>query len=278
MVSQHGRVLYMGEQYNGVVRKLDLLNSTVSTVIGSAAPGFADGAGDAAMINYVHDLKELDAGTLLSVEYATNRLRRVGLREPRIETVAGSGSSKIYADQYRNGLADQALFRCMPGLAIGTDALWMSEYRNGRIRQLRLHGEPGENRVLQAAALATSIWSSSYSAGLSCDGDHQTYWSSEHVVAANLTLSVPKGRAGLHRLTTHFRYAAVGVTVLVDGEVVGDLQGNNEDFAELSVTLPERAHQMILAMSGARDTYHLRPIFGILDISLRDVHNLPAWI
>ena len=104
-------LLYMGEQYNGAIRVLDKTSGAVSTVIGQSAVGFIDGNKDTAMLQYVHEVKELDEEVLLTVEYATNRLRRTtisnNIDDTEIATLVGGGSSTIYADQYRNGKADQ---------------------------------------------------------------------------------------------------------------------------------------------------------------------------
>jgi hypothetical protein len=129
-------IVFIGEQGNGALRMLDTNSGTVSTIIGNRTTGYRDGNASSALLNYVHDIRELDRETLAIVEYATNRLRRVtsAFSSPQIDTIAGSGSSTIYSMQYQDGLADAARFNTLAGLAVRNDTIVLAEYRAHRIR------------------------------------------------------------------------------------------------------------------------------------------------
>lgn len=279
-------VVYTGEQYSGAVRQVleGVDAAEVGAVIGSARLGFSDGNATEALLNYVHDVTELDAGVLLITEYATNRLRRVrvGL-DARIDTLAGSGSSELYAQQYRNGPATTALFRCISGSATGDDAVSLVEYQNGRVRQLRLASEPGRNRALVSPAKASSTWSASYTASNAADGDHATYWcSAANTQTATLELALPEAFAAddgsrSAQVTIHWKYAAeqFDLTLLDarDNEVIYQETHNtpaDSDFASVSVPMHIAApHVLVLKMSEPRERYAGQPLIGVFEVDVR---------
>lgn len=144
-------LVFIGEQGNGALRLLNTTTKNVSTIIGGRAKGHSDGNVSNALLNYVHDIRELDTETLVIVEYATNRLRQISsiFSSPQIKTIAGSGSSNIYAShqasQYRDGPAGEALFYKLAGLAVRTDVILLAEY-SGKIRQVHAAPHSGVHR------------------------------------------------------------------------------------------------------------------------------------
>jgi len=68
--------LYFSEDNNGVVRKMHLTTFEVSTLVGSGTPGFADGTGTAAQVDFPRSLAS-DGQALYLADYNNNRIRKI---------------------------------------------------------------------------------------------------------------------------------------------------------------------------------------------------------
>jgi sugar lactone lactonase YvrE len=85
--------LYIAERDNHAIRKVDAKTGIISTVAGTGAPGFSGDGGPAAraQLRQPHSIAMDPAGGLLICDVGNHRLRRVDLKNGRIETYAGTG-------------------------------------------------------------------------------------------------------------------------------------------------------------------------------------------
>ena len=85
--------LYIAERDNHVIRKVDAKTRTVSTLVGTGAPGFSGDGGPAtlARLRQPHSIAVDDTGGLLVCDVGNHRVRRVDLASGTIDTYAGTG-------------------------------------------------------------------------------------------------------------------------------------------------------------------------------------------
>ena len=129
-----GTTLYVADYDNHRIRAIDLAsaNKTVSTIAGSAAPGYADGAGNAAQFNSPSALV-LRGHTLYVADRNNHRIRAVDLASANkaVTTIAGSGTPG-----HADGVGTAARFNGPSGLAVSGGTLYVTDQNNHRIRAI----------------------------------------------------------------------------------------------------------------------------------------------
>ena len=127
--------LYVADLGNHRVRAIDLASAakTVSTIAGNGTAGHANGAGTAARFNGPVGLAlSEDGNTLYVAEITNHRIRAIDLASATVRDIAGS--TQGYAD----GAGADAQFDDPSYLAVSGTTLYVSDYKNHRIRAVDL--------------------------------------------------------------------------------------------------------------------------------------------
>jgi len=137
--------VYIVDQQNERIRKIDGPTQTVSTVAGTGAQGYAGDGGQAleARLNFeVGDNPEPSGGiaylnnTLYIADTESSRIRSIDLASGVITSIAGTGEAGYGGD---GGLATSALLYHPRDLEIGPDGdLYIADTDNSRIRAINL--------------------------------------------------------------------------------------------------------------------------------------------
>nr|MBK7064014.1 hypothetical protein [Deltaproteobacteria bacterium] len=142
-----GTVMYLLDQGNGRIRRLDLAAQTVSTIAGVGMRGFGGDDGPAMMATFnwqSGENPEPEGGIALDREgrnlyvsdTGNHRIRRIELASGTITTVAGTGALGFGGD---NGPALMAQLSSPQDLEFGPDGrLYIADTNNHRIRALDL--------------------------------------------------------------------------------------------------------------------------------------------
>jgi len=128
--------VYIGDQGNQRVRRVDLATGTITTFAGTGVGGFSGDGGPAtaAQISTPYWLA-VDSQNLYIAEYGNNRVRRVDLATGIITTVAGTGAAGFSGD---GGPATAAQLSAPNGLALDSRSLYIAEFVNNRVRRVDL--------------------------------------------------------------------------------------------------------------------------------------------
>ncbi len=129
----HGDAIYVADQYNHAIRRIDLLTSTVTTVAGTGVVGFSGDGGPAtaAMLNAPNGLDIAPDGTLYIADSSNHRIRRVGL-DGIITTIAGRGEAALDGD---GGPATLAAMNWPTHVTVGPDGLlYVADTLNSVVR------------------------------------------------------------------------------------------------------------------------------------------------
>lgn len=136
--------IYLIDQQNQRVRRIDAQTSTITTVVGSGTQGFAgdDGPANLAQLSFKQgDNPEPSggiayrAGALYISDTENNRIRRVDLTTGIITTIAGTGQGGYSGE----GAAAQAMLYHPRDLEFGPEGdLYVTDTDNGRIRAIEL--------------------------------------------------------------------------------------------------------------------------------------------
>ncbi|HXR97043.1 MAG TPA: hypothetical protein VN709_04285, partial [Terriglobales bacterium] len=129
-------VIYIADTGNAAIRKLDLSSSTVTTVAGTNASGFADGSLTAARFNHPFGVLATADGTKLFIaDTGNNAIRLIDLTAGTVTTIAGSGGLGS-----ADGVGAAARFAEPNGLAFDATGkkLFISDFENQAIRELDL--------------------------------------------------------------------------------------------------------------------------------------------
>lgn len=139
--------LYVLDQGNGRVRRIDLAAQTISTIAGIGGRGFAGDGGPALMAQFNWqggENPEPEGGLtidptgryLFISDTGNQRIRRIDLTAGTISTIAGTGEYGFGGD---GGLATMARLNAPEDLELGPDGrLWVADTNNHRIRAIDL--------------------------------------------------------------------------------------------------------------------------------------------
>ena len=128
--------LYIADQMNHRIRRVDAESGVISTLAGVGQPRFSGDGGPAAAagLNEPAALAVSDSGVLYVADQSNNRIRAIDLRTGLIRTVAGTGSATYNGDGIP---AVEAALAGPSGLAFGTDwTLYIADTFNSRIRAI----------------------------------------------------------------------------------------------------------------------------------------------
>lgn len=131
-------MLYVADQENHTIRKIDLATNIVSTIAGLAATrGAQNGAGTQARFNLPTGLALAGNGQLYVADANNNVIRKIDLNNNnQVTTLAGSASVAGWVD----GDITQARFSYPVGLSLyGDNILFVSDLNNAKIRKIQLN-------------------------------------------------------------------------------------------------------------------------------------------
>lgn len=132
-----GSTVYISDRYS--IRKIDvsdLANPSLTTIAGSTDSfGSVDGVGLAARFNLITGLAT-DGVSLFISDYGNHTIRKMDLTTSEVTTLAGQTGTSGNTD----GTGTSALFFNPWGLAYADGFLYVSDYRNHRIRKVSLSG------------------------------------------------------------------------------------------------------------------------------------------
>ncbi len=130
-------VIYLADQLNQRIRKVDLRAQVVSTIAGTGVPGFS-GDGGPAVSAQIHTPREIGFGPdgrLYVADQGNHRIRAVDLSSGLIETVAGNGTAAFAGD---GGPAALASLNLPSGFTFHGSHLYIADTENHRVRRVTL--------------------------------------------------------------------------------------------------------------------------------------------
>jgi sugar lactone lactonase YvrE len=131
-ICRDGNFLYVTESINTKIRKIDMINGTVSTLAGSVQ-GTLDGIGEAAQFDGLSGICTDGNGNLYVAEINNHRIRKININTREVTTFAGS------VPGFNNGTGTNAGFNNPMGVAISNqNYLFVVDYGNNRIRKIDL--------------------------------------------------------------------------------------------------------------------------------------------
>src|SRR5207245_494427 len=131
--------LYIADQNNSRIRKVDAATGIITTVAGNGIPDFAGdgGAATSASLNYPTGVALDASGNLYIADETNHRIRKVAAATGIITTVAGNGDATFAGD---GGAATSASLSSPTGVALDASGnLYIADYSNQRIRKVIFH-------------------------------------------------------------------------------------------------------------------------------------------
>ena len=128
--------LYIADQYNNSIRKIDAATGIISTIAGTGAPGFSGDGGlaTAAQLHYPHDVNIDTAGNVYIADNMNNRIRKVDAVTGIISTIAGTGAIGSLGD---GGPATAAQLNRPTRVSVdASGALYITNYYAHKIRKI----------------------------------------------------------------------------------------------------------------------------------------------
>ena len=144
--------MYFVEMKNHLVRKVDAVTKTISTIAGTGAKGYSgdDGPATEAMLNNPHSIALDDKGNLYIADIGNHRIRQVNLNSGIITSIAGNLKRQLPQDgqvaQGNSILGPRALFYIDDTLWIALregHSVWKLNLKDGRLRHIAGTGEKG---------------------------------------------------------------------------------------------------------------------------------------
>jgi sugar lactone lactonase YvrE len=127
--------VYIADADNNLIRKVDALTGTITTVAGNGIPGDSGDDGPATSAEMLFPFRvAVDGAGNLYIADDNNRIRKVDAATGFITTVAGNGTAGFSGD---NGPATAAQLNGPRGVALDAAGnLFVAEYVNSRIRRV----------------------------------------------------------------------------------------------------------------------------------------------
>jgi Cu/Ag efflux protein CusF len=134
LVADRAGHLYVADEYNCTIRRVDLGTAGVTTLAGTAdAVDWVDGTGAAARFNRPRGLALDGAGSLFVVDAFNHVVRRIQTASGQVTTLAGIPT---YSGN-RDGRGSEALFLNPWGISSdGAGALYLADWGNSLIRKI----------------------------------------------------------------------------------------------------------------------------------------------
>jgi hypothetical protein len=124
--------LYVGDNVNNVIRKIDLANNTVSTIAGSGAQGYQDGASTQAQFNQPKYLIVDANNTVFVADYENHCIRKIST-SGQVSTIAGVGGVSGFV----NGPGSSAKFYRPADLCMdATGNIYVTDIMNNVVRKI----------------------------------------------------------------------------------------------------------------------------------------------
>lgn len=135
-LASDGTYLYVADRTENKIRRVQLSTGAVSTLAGSGAFGYADGAGTAASFSAPVGL--VCAGTHLYVtDYANEKIRVVATDTGQVTSLTGAPNARSSAGA-QDGAASVATFNGPQGLTTDGTYLYVADSFNQKIRKVAL--------------------------------------------------------------------------------------------------------------------------------------------
>lgn len=149
-ITTNGAALFITDQGNHTVRKLDLATNSVTTLAGTAgSAGSADGIGAAARFDTPMGITT-DGANLYVADYGDHTIRKIVIATGAVTTLAGSAGAAGAAD----GTGSAARFFQPSGITTDGTSLYVADYGNDTIRKIAI-----------ATSVVTTLAGSAGSAG-----------------------------------------------------------------------------------------------------------------
>jgi hypothetical protein len=127
--------VYVADTINSLIRKI-ATDGTVTTVLGIAGPGFADGKEGNAKLLYPRGVAVSATGILAIADTSNHAIRIVNPSDGAVVTLAGTG-----APGFADGIGYKAKFDTPIGVAFDPNgAVWVIDQNNQRIRRVSPNG------------------------------------------------------------------------------------------------------------------------------------------
>lgn len=129
--------LYIADNYNEVIRKVNLATGAVTTLAGmKETAGDVDGTGQAARFNNITAIAMYDANHVVVVDSWNNKIRKVNVNTGAVTTVAGLGANTGFG--HEDGNVSVAKFRYPTGIAVDQFGnIYVSEGGDGQSNVIR---------------------------------------------------------------------------------------------------------------------------------------------
>ena len=128
--------LYIADELNNIIRKVDLATGTITTVAGNQIGGYSgdDGPATEAELNRPNGIAIDAAGDLFIADYASNVVRKVNGATGIITTIAGNGTQGYNGDDIP---ATEAELNGPNDVAVDAAGnVYLADFSNNRIREV----------------------------------------------------------------------------------------------------------------------------------------------
>lgn len=135
-----GGNLYVADQNNNAIRKINLSTTIITTVVGKSTAGFSGDGGlaTAALLNKPTGIAVDAAGNMFIADNVNNRIRKVDVNGI-ITTIAGDGGAGFSGD---GGPATSSRLKNPNGVAVdGSGNVYIADRGNHRIRKISTDGK-----------------------------------------------------------------------------------------------------------------------------------------
>ncbi len=135
VVDRKNGILYIGDYYNNVVRRLQLSTGIITTIAGNGGYRASGDGGPATQAGFdPYGLAVDSSGNLYIADYSNDRVRKVTISTNIITTVAGSGQTGYSGD---NGPATSATLDGPRGVAVDSNNnIYIADFYNNAIRRV----------------------------------------------------------------------------------------------------------------------------------------------